>query len=190
MTTISLTTELEAINALLAAAGESRIDSLEATGFAEVAAAKAKLDEVSREVQQVGWVFNTEERFPLTRDLSGFITLPGNVLKLVITSAPEVIQRGTKLYDKQSHSYKHSKDHEGTIVFLLSWNELPQSARHYIMVKAARMHQMETFGSDSLYAYSEKQEAEALKAFQETEGETGQYNMFSDSESVAGILRR
>lgn len=190
MTTTALTSELEAVNTLLASIGESRISSLEVTGLADVSAARAALDEFSREVQTKGWAFNTEGDYPFKRDVSGSITLPPNTLKVNVTSESDVIHRGLKLYDKANHTSLFTKDLSGTIVFLLSWDELPQVARHYIMIRASRVFQTRYLGSDTQHNFSADEEAAALAALQENEGETGNYNMFSGSSSGMDILGR
>lgn len=189
MTTTALTSELEAINTLLAAIGESGINTLEVTGLADVASAKRTLDEISRTVQTVGYHFNTEDEYPLPRDTSGTITLPQNTLKMNLAGDASVIQRGLRLYNKEDHSYAFAKDLEGTLVFLLPWDELPEVARHYIMIRASRVFQARTLGSDTQFQFSEDEERKALTSLQEAEGETGNHNIFS-SPSVQSIMAR
>ena len=192
MTTIALTSELGAVNTLLAAISESPINTLEVSGVADVASARATLDEVSREVQLVGWHFNTEDAYPLPRDTSNRVTLPANTLKCSVqgSSGLEITQRGLKLYDKTNHKNTFTDDLKGTLVFLLPWEELPQVARHYIMVRAARIFQARTLGSDTQFKFSQREEDSAEKSLKETEGETGNYNMFTGSNSVTSIMER
>lgn len=189
-TSTALTSELEAINTLLGSIGESKINTLLVTGMADVAAAKDTLLEVSRAAQTVGYHFNTESAFPLPRGSDNTITLPPNVLKVSIPDNSNIVQRGSKLYDKEKHTDVFEKTQEGTLVFFLEWDDLPQAARHYIMIAASRVFQARTLGSDTQYRFSEADEAKALKALNEAEGETGSYNMFRDSSSVSGIVSR
>lgn len=191
MTTTTLTTELQAVNTMLAAIGESEINSLQVTGLADVAAARSTLDEFSREVQLKGWQFNTEDAFPLVRDAYLRISLPPNALKVIVQgSSLDITQRGTKLYDKTNHRDTFENDLEARVVFLLSWDELPQVARHYIMVRASRVFQARQLGSDTQHRFSEAEEATALAALTEAEGETGTYNYFQGSRSVTQIMER
>lgn len=189
-TTTALTSELEAINTLLDAIGESPINSLEVTGVVDVSTAKAKLDEVSRTVQTVGWHFNTETDYPLTKNQDGQIVLSPNILKVSVPADKNVVQRGTKLYDKTKHTYSFTKSLTGTVVVLLPWEELPQAARHYIMIQAARVFQAHTLGSDTQFKFGELEERDALKSLSEAEGETGDHNMFSGSSSALAVLSR
>lgn len=191
MTTIALTSELEAVNTLLHAIAEAPINTLAVTGLADVSAARSTLDEISREVQLVGWHFNTEEEYPLPRDSSNRITVPANTLKCVIQGTSiDITQRGLRLYDKTNHRDTFTEDLKGRVVVCLPWDELPQVARHYIMVRASRIFQARTLGSDTQFSFSSDEEKTARKNLDETEGETGNYNMFSGSNSVTAIMER
>lgn len=191
MTTIALTSELDAVNTLLAAISESPINTLETTGLADVASARKTLDEVSREVQLIGWHFNAEDDYPLPRDSSNRITVPANTLKCVVQgSSFDITQRGLRLYDKTNHRDTFTEALKGRVTVCLPWDELPQVARHYIMVRAARIFQARTLGSDTQFSFSEKEERDARKALDEAEGETGNYNFFSGSNSVTSIMER
>ena len=58
--TVAATTELEAINIMLAAIGEAPINKLTDTLPVDARLAQSTLTEVSKEVQSEGWSFNTE----------------------------------------------------------------------------------------------------------------------------------
>lgn len=189
-TATSLTTVLEAVNTMLSCAGESPVNTLATTGMVDVAVAVATLNETSRSVQSVGWHFNTEDDYPLVRDAEGFIYLPANMLTVDVnqnytTCLP--IQRGLKMYDKQNHTYVFTVDLTASVQLLLGWDELPQTARYYILIKAARSFQARVLGADSLHRFSEADEMSALVALQEAEGKSGNYNMFQNY-SAANIM--
>lgn len=189
----ALTTELDAVNVMLDCIGESPVSTLEVSGLADVARARALLNETSLAVQTSGWHFNSEERYQLVRDLDGYITVPPNVIKLEPsegTSKLDVAQRGSRLYDRKNHTAVFTEDLLVDLVFFLSWEELPQAARRYITIRAARTFQARELGSDTLHKFSEAEEALALVDFKDAEGATGNYNMFNGSWSVASILDR
>jgi len=189
----ALMTELEAVNMCLAAIGESPVNTLSNTGLADVASARAKLLEFSRTVQSTGWAFNTEEQFPLSRAPDGTITAPLNALKVSIDraiSSAQVALRGQKLYDKVNHTYTFTQDLKATVVFFLDWAELPQAARQYIAICASRSFQGNNLSSDTLDKLTEDDEVKALIALKDAEGDDGQYNMFTDSYSVANVWMR
>ncbi|WAW10000.1 hypothetical protein NB640_12395 [Oxalobacter vibrioformis] len=193
MTTTTLTTKLEAVNTLLDAIEESPVDTLESSGLVDVAKAKDTLDEVSRQVQLKGWNFNSEELFPFYPDSEGHITLPQNILKidsLVTNTAVDLVQRGGRAYDKRNHTYIFKEPLKVNVVWLLPWDELPEAARQYIMIRASRVFQARQLGSDSQHKFSEEVEYAALTAMQQHETETGDYNILSGNWDAARILMR
>lgn len=193
MTTITLTSELEAVNIMLDCIGEAPVSSLATSGLEDVAKARATLDEVSREVQQSGWHFNSEEDYPLIRDGSGNITVPTNTLQIKETyrsSDIDIALRGQRVYDRKGHTYVFTKDLTVDIVFLLDWEELPQPARNYIAIRAARRFQTRSFGSESKHKFSQEDEQAAWVNLQDTEGETAGHNILTGSYSVYQIIER
>lgn len=54
---LTCTTELEAVNALLGAVGETPVNTLEDLGFTDAAIALSVLRSKSRETQSKGWYF-------------------------------------------------------------------------------------------------------------------------------------
>lgn len=195
MSNLALTSELDAINIMLDCIGESPVSSLEVSGLVDVAKAKALLTETSRAVQKLGWHFNEERNYPLMRDVNGHITLPPNALKVDTTenfdkTQLDVTQRGQQMYNRAKHTYVFDRNLKVDIVFMLPWDSLPEAARHYILIKAARIFQARQLGSDTLHRFSEQEEFDALAALKDAEGDNADYNMFSDSWSVANILYR
>jgi hypothetical protein len=191
--TLALTTELEAVNTMLHCIGETPVNSLDSTGVLDVDNAKSVLAEVSRAVQSIGWHFNSETDYPLLRSVDNSISIPQNTLSVDTTqefSDTDVAQRGLRLYDKGEHTFSFTRNLEVDIVFYLEWEDLPQSARHYITVSAARVYQTRQLGSDTLHKITAEDEYKALAALKHDEGETGDYNMLSGSWSVGSILDR
>lgn len=189
-TATSLTTVLEAVNTMLSCAGESPVNTLDTTGMVDVAVAVATLNETSRSVQSVGWHFNTEDDYPLVRDVEGYIYLPANILTVDINNpsgACNPIQRGLRMYDRFNHTYLFTDNLKASVQLLLEWDELPQTARYYILIKAARAFQSRVLGADSLHRFTESEEVAALVALQEAEGKSGNYNMFQNY-SAANIM--
>lgn len=190
MTTTVLLSELDAINIILQAADEAPVGNLALTGLFPLDKAKGILSESSSVVQSAGWKFNTEEGFTFSRDGAGQITLAPNLLQFDPdpSYAYEAVQRGTRLYDAKSHSYVFPSDVTGTAVFLLGWDELPQAARYFITIKAARTMQGRSSVSESTYRYTEVDEQAAHLALQSSESTVGDYNMLRDSWSCASVI--
>lgn len=194
MTAITPTTELEAVNLLLDVIGEAPISNLENSAVVDAVKARAVLSEVSRATQQKGWHFNTEIDYELVPTVyEKEIILPGNCLRVDTTKAQrdfDVVQRGNRLYDRKNHTYKFDRSLKVDMVILLPFEELPEVARYYISIRAARVFQARTVGSEALYQFNAQDETLALNDLKRAEGITGDYNMFSGSWSVAKILHR
>lgn len=191
MTSTVLLSELDAVNIILQAADEAPVTSLALTGLYPLDKAKGILSEASAAVQAMGWQFNTEGAFKVTKDGTGQINLPANMLRFDPdpSTAYTAIQRGIRLYDAKSHSYTFPSDVTGTAVFLLGWDELPQAARYYITIKAARTMQGRSSISESTYRYTQEDEQAARLALSEHESDTGNFNMLRDSWSCASVIQ-
>ena len=82
MTNPTLMTELEAVNIMLGAIGESPVSSLDDPSLVDVALAKSILDETNVALQTAGTHFNLEKNYPLTADTDGNINVPANCTKI------------------------------------------------------------------------------------------------------------
>jgi hypothetical protein len=190
--TTTMTTELEAINVLLEAAGEAPVQSLATTGLYPLDLAKRILDETARIVMAVGWAFNTEDDHELSKDGGGLIAIPETLLKFDANDEYiarfKPVQRGIRLYDAKNRTYVFTENIKGTAVVLLTWADLPQAARHYITVRAARVMQGRTGVSTESARFTAKDEEEALAGMGDLESDTGDHNMLRDSASCAAVL--
>lgn len=187
-------TELEAVNLILSVIGEAPLSSLsEVSGSADAVLAYQVLNEVNRAVQSHGWQFNLEKNIKLLPELTtGEIILPGNCLRVDSTgidSSVDVVQRGTGLYNRSTASYKFTKPLMVDMVVLLDFAQIPQTARHYIAVRAARVFQNRAVGSETLFNFSARDEQDARNDLKRAEGITGDYNYLTGS-AVARVLDR
>ena len=152
------TTKLEAVNTLLATIGESPVNSL-TSGLIEASLAEQTLDNVSRDMQSMGWTFNTDLTFKLTPDANSEITLPANCIHVDTTSlrkssTTDLVQRGSRMYDRIKNTYEITETIEVDIVVLLSFEEMPETARRYVTIKAARILQDRVLGSEILHSFN------------------------------------
>lgn len=157
----SLTSELDAINIMLATLGEAPINTIESEeGIPpDVAIAKNTLEEINREVQSRGWSFNTEEKIKLIPSEEGEIALPANCLSFFPSLFDNaLIQRGNRVYDKFKHTYNIGKVIEADVILLLNFEELPEVAKRFITIKAARIFQDRALSSEVLYKITSKDE--------------------------------
>jgi hypothetical protein len=191
MTTTALTSELEAVNIILESCDEAPVTSLGLSGLYPLDKAIRALSESSRVIQSEGWDFNTEESYVVALAGDKSATLPANTITWnadrTITDMT-LIQRGLRLYDKNTHSYALLYAPTGTIVWLLAWDDLPEPARRYILMRAASTMQGRSSVSESTYRITEEDVQEAKQALSQHESATGDYNMLRDSWSCASVL--
>ena len=188
---LSPTTELEAINTMLSTIGESPVNTVEDTGNVDVVIARQILQTVSREVQARGWHFNTEINYTITPDSEGYLVLPNTVLKVDTVypdSSKDVVVRGSRLYDRENHTYVFTDAVKVDMTILLTFDELPEVARNYATIRASRIFQERVVGSDTLHAFNSQDEARAMVSLMEYEADTADLNILSGNYSVYRIL--
>lgn len=185
-------TELEAINMMLTNIGETPVSTLNSTGDLYVSVARQMLYDTSREVQTVGWYFNTEINYPLPRDTSGRITVSQNIISLDLTDeyfTYDAVLRGNKLYNRKDHSYQFDKNLKADLTLFLSWDELPQPARQYVAIVAARRFQKRYQPDDYTTKVTADEEIMAKAQLEDFDANTRDYNM-ADNYAVFNILER
>ena len=188
---LSPTTELEAINTMLSTIGESPVNMVEDTGNVDVVIARQILQTASREVQARGWHFNTEINYTITPDSDGYLVLPKTVLKVDTVypdSSKDVVVRGSRLYDREKHTYVFTDAVKVDMTILLTFDELPEVARNYVTIRASRIFQERVVGSDTLHAFNSQDEARAMVSLMEYEADTADLNILSGNYSVYRIL--
>jgi hypothetical protein len=190
------TTKLEAVNTMLSTIGEAPVNSL-SSGLVDAETAETILNNVSRSVQSQGWNFNSEPDYTIAADSDGNVVLPSEVVRADLAksetkyrnSTNEYVQRGNKIYDKAKHTYNIGKALKLDVVVLLDFTLLPEVARRYIAVRAARIFQERVVGSEKLSTMNRNDEQQALYHLQEMEGDNGDYNIFDDY-GTASVLDR
>jgi hypothetical protein len=190
---MTLTSKLQALNVLLANIGSSPVNSVD-TPAADVAIALQTLDETSLSVQAHGWHWNTDYGVQLNPDSDGRIRMPDNTLMVSLEFGDnpeylEVVLRGTKLVDRKNNTDQFSGPLKATVIKALDWEELPQTARTYIMIAASRVFQDRAVGSEKHHAFTLRDEQVALANLKRYEARTAQASVF-DNYSVARVVER
>ncbi len=190
--TVAATTELEAINIMLAAIAEAPINNLTDTLPVDARLAQSTLAEFNKEVQSEGWSFNTEIDVTLPRDGSNQINLPTNILRVDanIHQHPTIdpIQRGLKLYDRQNNKYEFDEDLICTVVYFRDFDEIPEQARRYINIKAARVFVDRLVGDQGLRTYTQEDEVRARTILTETDYANADHNLLRGDPSLTSIF--
>jgi hypothetical protein len=186
------TTELEAVNSMLATIGEAPVNTLDNSGLIDVAQARATLAEVSRKIQAGDWHFNREDNYILTPDYNGIIQVPFGVLKIdtVMESQDiDITVRGNKIYNRKDHTFVFEKALHVDMTVLLEWEDLPEPARQYIVARASREFQRRVVGSGTLDQFAADDELRLLISLQDFDGSTADYNILTSGFAL-GILWR
>ena len=197
------TSELDAVNTILSTIGEPPINSLTGQQNQDAAIARNILSEISREVQSQGWHFNTLYNISLSPDSNKHIILSNEVVRVdndtsvprdgsvsTVNESRSVIQRGNKLFDKTNNTFEFSTSIRLTLVYLYPFEELPEPARRYVNIKAARVFQDRLVGSQKGNMFTMQDEMKALSILKEYEGDTADHSIFDNKDVVSIVNRR
>ena len=191
--TVAATTELEAINIMLAAIGEAPVNSLTGQVPVDVRIAQSTLIEVNKRIQSEGWSFNTEIDVTLVRNqTTKQIELSTDILRIDanIHQHPTIdpIQRGLKLYDRLNNRYEFDEDLICTVVYFRPFTELTEPARSYINIKTARVFVDRLVSDDALRTYTEQDETRARAILMETDLANGDHNILRGDPSLTSVF--
>jgi Autographiviridae tail tubular protein Gp11 len=146
ITSLTATTELEAVNAMLSSIGEAPIANVDTATQADVVMAVNILRNTTRQVQRVGWRFNTEFGYEVApHDTYDWLDSAGVTTPLNIYTPPAGLARFeiTKAVEQQGARYvdtavRPSKKWEaGTPVFYdreFNRDGFPQADRDYLYI--------------------------------------------------------
>lgn len=175
------TTTLEAVNDLLDAIGEAPVSSLNDLAL-DAASALATLQRTSREVQTEGWHWNTFVRRLAANSDKEFLVPSTTVRVDTIGSSTrvDVVLHGNKLFDRRP--FKNTTVFEETsldveTVEILGFEQLPEVARQYIYIRAARIFQEKELGSSSLSRFDRGDELDARASLEDDQHRTSDRTM-------------
>ena len=189
---VAATTELECINIMLAAIGEAPINTLTGTLPVDAVTAQKTLAEINKDVQNEGWSFNQEFNVKLTRDGSNQIALGTDMLKVDanVFDHPtiDVIQRGLKMYDRKNNTFVFDTDLTCNVTYFRNFDEIPESARRYINIRAARVFVDRLVGDDGLRTYTAQDEARARANLMENDMDNADHNVLSGDPNLNNAM--
>ena len=186
------TTQLDAVNTMLSAIGEAPVSSL-SSGLIEAEIAETILNTIDREVQSMGWHFNKELNKSFAQSTDGEIILPNNILRADATLAPQspdLVQRGLKMYDKKNHTFNIGTNTYLDVIVQLDFDDLPEVAKRYIILRATRVFQDSVVGSGTLHDFQLRDEQTALLELKEFDQITEDNNIFDNYDTYAIIDRQ
>jgi hypothetical protein len=174
------TSELSAVNMMLASIGERPVNSLETSQRLDVIRAVQTLNELNVLVQTRGWWFNEEHDVALPVNGDGEYELEANIVKVDTsdTSVNNFVVRGSTLYNTDTHTTTgHTDDLMVDYISLLPFDDLPETARMYIARRAGVVYQTRSVGSPTLFEFTERDAQEAWGALINEEVENVDTNL-------------
>lgn len=186
------TSKLDAVNTMLSSIGEAPVSSL-SSGLIEAEIAESILNTIDREVQSMGWHFNTELNKSFAQTPAGEILLPADILRADATlkaNAPNLVQRGLKMYDRVNHTFIVGTNAALDVVIQLVFDDLPEVAKRYIVLRATRIFQDRVVGSNTLHSFQEKDEQQALVQLKDFDKAADDHNIFDNYDTFSIIDRQ
>ena len=188
---ITPTTELEAVNECLENIGQTPVSTIAGDLGVDAQIALNFVRKVNRELQSQGWYWNTEKDYILTPNGSDNILLPSNTLSVDTAGTDatrDVIQRGARLYDKDSQAYTFDGPITVTLVVGLPFEELPETARRYVALRAARIFENRVDGANNQDDTND--ELGAMATLHADQLRTADYNVLTGSYTMFKTLNR
>lgn len=190
-------TELEAVNRMLASIGQSPVNTLEVSGIPDVTRARRFLREVLLDVQTHGWSWNRDINYELQPDPDGNIVIPASALEVDPSdkTANYVVRWNSNigqlaLYDPGEQTFVFEDPVEVDITWAFEFNELPQAARTYVAIAASRKFQAQTVSSATLDGYNQNDEDAAWRRLDRMERRVRDTNSFRVNREASRMLRR
>jgi len=183
-------TELSSVNSVLGAIGQAPVSRIyndvnDELVFInpEIAFIHQIISEVDTDVQNEGWIFNTEFNYEMVPDNSDEITIPVDVLRLDVTAGQvyrttDVVRRSGKLYDRYNHTYKFTDNVCLDFTWKLPFEELPSAFQRYIILRASGRAATQMVTNPELVQLLAQQEAQARAACMEYECNQGDHTFF------------
>lgn len=196
-TLLSPTTELEAVNRILASIGQSPVNTLTVSGIPDVVDAVQALRDTLLDLETAGWSWNVDRNYNLSPQTDGTIPIPTGALEvdpedmngnIVVRRNPAT---GTlSLYDADTQSFTFSQSVPVRIVWAFPFDDVPQAARTYVAIAAGRKFQADRVSSPVLDRFNEQDEARAWALLLRIERRTRDTNSFRNNPAAQRMLRR
>ena len=185
-----LTTQLEAVNSMLAHIGESPVSTISDAVALPVSASTAlsTLNEVSKEVQSEDWHFNSIPKLTLSPASDKRIGVPQDAITPdAIDKNIDVTMRGNYLFDRKNNTNLFDGDVVVRVSVYLPWEELYEQARRYIVLRASRIFQARLVGSKELEALIARDEYQARARLEDADSSHSDRTMFDNYDVAVRI---
>ena len=188
---VDMDDELEAVNLVLSAIGESPVNTLDDNINADVANIRRILNNYNRRIQTQGWSFNTELETLVPDAFSKRIPWLSDWLRVLSPSGATVYRnRGGFVYDIQARDDAFENIIQVNLITLCPYMDMPEVFKQYIVAQASQKFNLSFFGDDSLSAQLEEEVTELEILCNEFDLDYGNYNMLEGDAWVSGRIGR
>ena len=200
-TTISIDTELSAVNSILGAIGQAPItaldtqttntsDSSQISENPEIAMIYNLLRDANVDTQSEGWHFNTEYHVKFSPDANKKIAIGNDILSMDLHDNQarrhhNLVRRNGFLYDKIDHTDEFDGDIDLDVVRLYAFEDLPIAFRRFITYRAMTAAATQLVANPNLVRLLTNQASLARAALQEYECNQGDFSMMGFPEGTA-----
>ena len=181
--------ELNAVNDVLGAIGQSPVTTLEFNN-PEVFLVYQLLQQVLTDTLSEGWTFNTDREIVYTPNQDGRIVIPPNVLQIdgsgeSVNRSTDLVNRNGLLYDKNKNSNKFDGPVSVNQTVLVELDQLPIPFYRYVVAQASVRAASELVNSTDLYKLLTQTASQLRAALLEYECNTGDYSFFGTPQGTA-----
>ena len=200
-TTISIDTELSAVNSILGAIGQAPItalntqttttsDSSQISENPEIAMIYNLLRDANVDTQSEGWHFNTEYHVKFTPNSNKKIAIGDDILSMDLHDNQarrhhNLVRRNGFIYDKIDHTDEFDGDLDLDVVKLYNFEDLPIVFRRFITYRAMAAAATQLVANPNLVRLLTNQASLARAALQEYECNQGDFSMMGFPEGTA-----
>ena len=186
-TTVTIDTELSAVNAILGSIGQSPISGIDFTN-PEISFIYNILKEVNQDVQNEGWTFNLEYHIKENVSTSdNKIIIGSDVIRIDMTDewdrTRDFVRRKDsdgiwKMYDRVNHTFEYPDDDYFYVnkVRLLEFEDIPSVFQRYIIYKASGRAAVQLVSNQQLQQMLSTYELQARATAMEYECNQGDHN--------------
>ena len=174
--------ELSAVNDILAAIGESPVNTLEGDANLDVVNARRILQKINRQEQSKGWTFNIDEGATLTPDtFSGLINYMSDYLSVISTEGnTPYVNRGGYVYDRIARTDRFPSAITVNLISQKTFDEMPEQFKSLIVTKAAKEFNIRFFGAPEIDTVLGNEIIDLQASVMEYELDYGSFNMFDN----------
>jgi len=184
-TTVTIDTELSAVNAILGSIGQAPISAIDFDN-PEISFIYNILKETNQDVQNEGWVFNKENHVKYTNKTGDKFHIDSDIIQ--IDNADEwdrtrvFVRRKEggvwKLYDKTNHTFEFPDDtyFYVNVVRLMAFEDMPTPFQRYIIYRASTRAAAQLIANPQLQKMLAAYEMQARAACVEYECNQGDHS--------------